>query len=54
VDFLKRIDCYKMSYVSLDEEKDKYTAAKVNLKLQSVAFLGSKMIQNTLRKYITG
>ncbi|XP_056588802.1 6-phosphofructo-2-kinase/fructose-2,6-bisphosphatase 1 isoform X2 [Triplophysa dalaica] len=24
VDFLKRIDCYKKSYVSLDEEKDKH------------------------------
>lgn len=28
-DFLKRIECYKMNYVSLDDEKDRFKISPV-------------------------
>lgn len=46
MDFLKRIDCYKLSYVSLDEEKDRYTAAKVHLFNKILLFITSDYYKN--------
>uniref|UniRef100_A0A673MS25 6-phosphofructo-2-kinase/fructose-2,6-bisphosphatase-like n=1 Tax=Sinocyclocheilus rhinocerous TaxID=307959 RepID=A0A673MS25_9TELE len=46
VDFLKRIDCYKMSYVPLDEEKDRHLAF---IKIFNV---GSRYLVNRVQDHI--
>ncbi|KAI2649709.1 6-phosphofructo-2-kinase/fructose-2,6-bisphosphatase [Labeo rohita] len=46
VDFLKRIDCYKMSYVPLDEEKDRY------LSFIKIFNVGSRYLVNRVQDHI--
>ncbi|XP_062872265.1 6-phosphofructo-2-kinase/fructose-2,6-bisphosphatase 1 isoform X2 [Trichomycterus rosablanca] len=45
-DFLKRIECYKTTYVSLDEEKDK------NLSYIKIFNVGSKYLVNRVQDHI--
>uniref|UniRef100_A0A671K864 6-phosphofructo-2-kinase/fructose-2,6-bisphosphatase-like n=1 Tax=Sinocyclocheilus anshuiensis TaxID=1608454 RepID=A0A671K864_9TELE len=46
VDFLKRIDCYKMSYVPLDEEKDRH------LSFMKIFNVGSRYLVNRVQDHI--
>uniref|UniRef100_A0A8C1G0F0 6-phosphofructo-2-kinase/fructose-2,6-bisphosphatase-like n=1 Tax=Cyprinus carpio TaxID=7962 RepID=A0A8C1G0F0_CYPCA len=46
VDFLKRIDCYKMSYVPLDEEKDRH------LSFIKIFNVGSRYLVNRVQDHI--
>ncbi|XP_067227671.1 6-phosphofructo-2-kinase/fructose-2,6-bisphosphatase 1 isoform X4 [Chanodichthys erythropterus] len=46
VDFLNRIDCYKMSYVSLDEEKDRH------LSFIKIFNVGSRYLVNRVQDHI--
>lgn len=46
VDFLKRIDCYRMSYVSLDEEKDRH------LSYIKIFNVGSRYLVNRVQDHI--
>uniref|UniRef100_A0A672M696 6-phosphofructo-2-kinase/fructose-2,6-bisphosphatase-like n=1 Tax=Sinocyclocheilus grahami TaxID=75366 RepID=A0A672M696_SINGR len=46
VDFLKRIDCYKMSYVPLDEEKDRH------LSFIKIFNVGSRYLVNCVQDHI--
>uniref|UniRef100_A0A8C1CTM1 6-phosphofructo-2-kinase/fructose-2,6-biphosphatase 1 n=2 Tax=Cyprinus carpio TaxID=7962 RepID=A0A8C1CTM1_CYPCA len=46
VDFLKRIDCYKLSYVPLDEEKDRH------LSFIKIFNVGSRYLVNRVQDHI--